>query len=227
MKILVLLLSFLISLPMALFAQSGEGLLPKVSAALSAGQEEQAVSLFGQAISANPDKAEMYYWTTIDKNSDVCPKMAFKLATYYKRVRSYDKAYLFYKELLQKSPNDVNYLNGCAEMEVCRGREDEALRTYERVFELDANNLAANIFIGNYYYLMAEQEKQKIENDYKKIAAPTRMQYAHYRDGLNRLLSTGYGKAREYLQNVIRQFPSTEAQKTLNKILLMEKEINR
>lgn len=227
MKTLVLFLSFLLSLPIMLCAQSGEGFLPKVSAALSAGQGEQAVSLFGQAVSANPDKAEMYYWTTVDKNSDVCPKMALKLATYYKKARNYDKGYLFYKELLQKTPDDVNFLTGCADMEVCRGKEIEALRTYERVLELDADNLAANIFIGNYYYLMAEQEKQKIENDYKKIAAPTRMQYAHYRDGLSRVLSTGYGKAREYLQNVIRQFPSTEAQKTLNRIQLIEKEMNK
>lgn len=227
MKTLVLFLSFLLSFPIALFAQSGESFLPKVSAALSAGQGEQAVSLFSQAVSANPDKAEMYYWTAVDKNSDECPKMALKLATYYKKARSYDKAYLFYKELLQKTPNDVNFLAGCAEMEVCRGKETEALRTYERVLELDGNNLAANIFIGNYYYLMAEQEKQKIENDYKKITTPTRMQYGHYRDGLSRVLSTRYGKAREYLQNVIRQFPSTEAQKTLNKIQLIEKELNR
>lgn len=227
MKTPVLLLSFLLSFPIVLFAQSGEGFLPKVSAALSAGQGEQAVSLFGQAVSANPDKAEMYYWTMVDKNSDLSPKMALKLATYYKKARSYDKAYLFYRELLQKTPNDVNFLTGCAEMEVCRGKEGEALRTYERIIELDVDNLGANIFFGNYYYLMAEQEKQKIENDYKKIASPTRMQYAHYRDGLSRVLSTGYGKAKEYLQNVTRQFHSTEAQKTLNKIQLLEKELNR
>jgi TolA-binding protein len=40
-------------------------------------------------------------------------------------------------------------------------------------------------------------------------------------------MSTGYGKAREYLQKVISQFPSTEAQKTLERIKLIEKEVNR
>lgn len=227
MKTVVLFFSFLLSFPLVLSAQSAEALLPKVSAALSAGQEEQAVALFAQAISANPDKSEMYYWTTVDKNSEVCPKLALKLATYYKKARNYDRAYLFYKELLQKSPNDVNYLSGCAEMEVYRGNESEALRAYEKIIGVDVNHLAANIFIGNYYYLTAEQEKQKMENEYRKIAAPTRMQHGHYRDELSRLVSTRYEKAKEYLQNVIRQFPSTEAQKTLNKILLIEKEVNR
>lgn len=227
MKTVVLFFSFLLSFPLLLLAQSGEGLLSKVSAALSAGQEEQAVVLFAQAISANSEKSEMYYWTTVDKNSDVCSKLASKLAAYYKKARNYDRAYLFYKELLQKTPNDVNYLSGCAEMEVYRGNESEALRMYEKVIGLDTDNLAANIFIGNYYYLTAEQEKQKMENEYKKITTPTRMQYGHYRDGLSHLLSTRYEKAKEYLQNVIRQFPSTEAQKTLNKIQLIEKELNR
>ena len=137
------------------------------------------------------------------------------------------KRIFFYKELLQKSPNDVNCLVSCAEMEVCRGRESEALETYRKVLSLDADNLAANIFIGNYLYLKAEREKKQLEADYKKISAPTRMQYARYRDGLSRVMSTGYGKAREYLQKVISQFPSTEAQKTLERIKLIEKEVNR
>ena len=37
----------------------------------------------------------------------------------------------------------------------------------------DVNHLAANIFVGNYYYLMAEQEKQQLMRDYKKISSPT------------------------------------------------------
>jgi hypothetical protein len=41
---------------------------------------------------------------------------------------------------------------------------------YEKILQLDADNLAANIFLGNYYYLMAEQEKKKLETDYKKTS---------------------------------------------------------
>ena len=87
--------------------------------------------------------------------------------------------------------------------------------------------LAANIFLGNYYYLMAEQEKKKLESDYKKLSSPTKMQYARYRDGLSKLFATGYEKARSSLQKVVLRFPSTEAQKTLDKILRIEKEVNR
>ena len=51
------------------------------------------------------------------------------------------------------------------------------------------------------------------------------MQYARYKDGLSRLMTERYGKAKEYLQNVVRQFPSTEVMKTLEKIRKLEVEM--
>ena len=48
-------------------------------------------------------------------------------------MRNYDKAYLFYKEFLQRHPEDVPALVSCAEMEMMRGKEKDALKTYETV----------------------------------------------------------------------------------------------
>lgn len=208
-------------------AQTAGEMLQKVSAAMEAGQQGPAVSYFRQAIGLDIDRSEMYYWTNVDKNSQISPKLANELSTAFKKKRNFDKAYLFYKELLQKSPENVDCLEDCAEVQVCRGQEKDALRMYEKVLQLDADNLAANIFLGNYYYLMAEREKSKLENDFKKIPSPTKMQYARYRDGLSSLFANGYEKARVSLQKVILRFPSTEAKKTLDKILNIEKEVNR
>ena len=205
MRALTIFFLSLFSLPLVLNAQSVDEMLQKVSAAIESGQHGQAVSYFRQTIGLNIDRTEMFY----------------------RRNRNYDKAYLFYKELLQKTPDNVDYLEACAEMQVCRGQEKEALRMYEKVLQLDADNLAANIFLGNYYYLMAEKEKKRLDTDFKKLASPTKMQYARYRDGLSKVFSTGYQKARNSLRKVISQFPSTEAQKTLDKILRIEKEVNR
>ena len=229
MRALTILFLFLFSLPMMpnLKAQPVNGMLKKVSAAIEAGQYGQAVSYFRQTIGLDMERTEMYYWTSVDKNSGVSVKLAYELAVAYKRKRNYDKAYLFYKELLQKEPGNVGYLEACAEMQVCRGQEKDALRIYEKILLLDADNLAANIFLGNYYYLMAEQEKRKLDADYKKLSSPTKMQYARYRDGLSKLFDTGYEKARDALEKVVLRFPSTEARKTLDKILKVEKEVNR
>lgn len=83
---------------------------------------------------------------------------------------------------------------------------------------MDADNLQANIFLSNYYYLQAERDKKELEDDFRRIFSPTRMQYARYRNGLSEVLSTGYDRAKLYLQKVLQLFPSTEAVKTLDKI---------
>lgn len=103
-----------------------------------------------------------------------------------------------------------------------RGKEKDAVKMYEKALMLDADNLQANIFLGNYYYLQAEIEKKKIEEDYKKLASPTRMQYARYRNGLTDVFTNNYTKAKTYLQRVLQMFPSTEAGKTLDKIKKVE-----
>lgn len=227
MRALTILLLSLFSLPSVLYAQSVDEMLQKVSAAIEAGQNGPAVSYFRQAIGLNMERTEMFYWTRVDKNGEMAAKLAAELAATYRKKRNYDKAYLFYQELLQKAPDNVDYLEACAEMQVGRGEEKSALRMYEKILQLDADNLAANIFLGNYYYLMAEREKKQLDADYKKIASPTKMQYARYRNGLLRVFATGYEKARSSLQKVVLRFPSTEAQKTLDKILKVEKEVNR
>lgn len=225
MKTLTFLLSFIAAFPFALAAQTAGELLQKVSAALIEGQDDYAVSLFRQSVAAGVDQTEMYYWTQVEKGSAVAPRLVSELASYYKSKRNYDKAYLFYREYLQYHPEDISALVSCAEMEMMRGKEKDALKTYEKVLKMDSNNLQANIFLGNYYYLQAEREKKKLDDDYKKITSPTRMQYARYRNGLSDVYTNSYSKAKNYLQRVLQLFPSTEAGRTLEKIGALEKEM--
>ena len=97
MKTLTLLFFGLLLCPMSLLAQSADVLLQKVSDALSAGKDDYAVSLFRQAAGMGAEQTEMFYWTRIEKNSAVAPRLVRELAAYYKDKRNYDKAYLFYK----------------------------------------------------------------------------------------------------------------------------------
>ena len=227
MKTLTLLFFGFLLCPISLWAQSADVLLQKVSDALSVGKDDYAVSLFRQAASMGAEQAEMFYWTRVEKSSAVAPRFVQELAAYYKDKRNYDKAYLFYKEWLQYYPEDIPGLVACAEMQMMRGETEDALKLYERVLALDADNLQANIFLGNYYYLQAEQKKKTLDDNYKKIVSPTRMQYAGYRNGLSDVFSNGYDKAKNYLQKVLQQFPSTEAGKTLERIKILEKEMNK
>ncbi|WP_291530117.1 tetratricopeptide repeat protein [Bacteroides sp. UBA939] len=225
MRTLTLLFSFMTAFPFVLSAQSAGELLQKVSAALSEEQDDYAVSLFRQSIDAEADQAEMFYWTHIEKSSPVAPHLINELATYYKRKRNYDKAYLFYREYLQYHSEDIAALVSCAEMEMMRGKEKDAVETYEKVLMHDANNLQANIFLGNYFYLQAEQEKKTLDSNYKRITSPTRMQHARYRNSLSAVYSNSYSKAKDYLQRVLQLFPSTEAGNILEKIKKLETEM--
>ena len=98
-------------------------------------------------------------------------------------------------------------------------------KDYEKVLMLDGDNLQANIFLGNYFYLQAEKERKKLDDDFKKITSPTRMQYARYRNGLSDVLTNSYSKAKTYLQRVLQVFPSMEAGNTLERIKKMEAEM--
>lgn len=226
MRTLTLLFVFVFALPFALGAQLADQLLQKMSGALAAEQDDYAVSLFRQLVNERVETVEMYYWARVDKSSDVAPRLVNELALYYRTVRNYDKTYLFYKEFLQYYPGNVDALVACAEASVMRGKEKEALALYEKILLLNANNLQANVFLGNYYYLQAEREKNRLERDYKQIVAPTRMQNARYRNGFSDLFSTSYAKAKKYLQRVIRLYPSMEAGKTLEKIKRLETEMH-
>lgn len=91
MKTLTLLFSLFLMCPLSVWGQSADELLSKVSDALSEGKDDYAVSLFRQAANAGEDRTEMFYWTNVDKSSEVAPRLADVLAVHYKEMRNYDK----------------------------------------------------------------------------------------------------------------------------------------
>ena len=223
-RTLTLLLILCLSYPIAWAAQGDDGILERLSDAMSQEKWEDAEKLFRQAVAGNVEKAETFFWTVVGTDCKIRKAMALELGSYFKNNRSYEKAYPFYKELIDVLPQNVEYLSACAELEVLRGKESNALSLYEKILTLDLNHLPANIFVGNYYYLLADQKKQKLDKDYKKIQSPTKMQYAGYRGDLDDIVHSGYAKAKVYLERVMTQFPSTEVKKTLDKIRLVERE---
>lgn len=225
MKTLTLFLLYCCLLPLAAGAQTAEALLQKVPEAIASGQMGYAESLFRQACHANTSQAEMFYWTSVDKSSELAVRFAASLVECFKDAANYDKAYLFYKEQLAHKPDDVTLLVACGDVEVRRGKLADALETYEKVIGLDPDNLQACIFLGNYYYLKAENARKKLDADYRRIPSPTRMQYARYRNGLSEVFDSGYAKARTYLKHVMKLFPSTGADSTLERIDSLEQEI--
>lgn len=212
---------------MSLSAQTAEQILPNVTNALAEQHWEEASNLFRLAVDKDLYKSEKYFQEQVSASCPARTEMIHQLGFYCKGSRDYEKAYVYYKELVQLRPREIIYLVSCAELEVILGKENDALKSYEKILSMDSNNLAANIFIGNYYYFTADKEKRMLDNEFKKTEAPTRMQYANYRNELSRLVANQYEKAKTFLEKVISQFPSVEAKKTLDKIRAVEEESRR
>jgi lipopolysaccharide biosynthesis regulator YciM len=207
--------SLLILLPLYLDAQTATVLLQKVSGLLSEKKWDAATDLFQQAVGKDVTRAEIYFRAEVDKQSPAAISFAERLAVYYKNTREYTRAYNFYKMLLASEPDDATYLSGCAESAFGKGNEEEAVMLYDKVINLNSNNLRANIFLGSYFFMKAEGERRTINNIFKKIANPTTMQKAHYKDELKSLYTSLYHKSKNYLDTVTKTFHSAEAKKML------------
>lgn len=202
----------------SMFAQTNNRIFEHISANMAEGKWAEATMLFHQAMTENIVLTDEFFWKEVDPNCEGRRLMALDLGNYYRDKRSYDKASLCFSEVDRLSPNDVNCLSARAEITAMQGREKDALELYGKILSIDAGNLPANIFVGNYYYLQADNERVALDHNFQAIAAPNRMQYARYRGAMEELVNTEYARAKLYLERVILRFPSAEIKKTLGKI---------
>lgn len=205
-------------------ATAQEKLSAEVESAIEPQDWEEAENGYRTLVKEHIEDAELFFWQNAKEDNPYREKMASILGEYYRNARNYGKAYMFYDELLKLQPKNIDYLIASAEIKAYMGKEEDAIELYERVLSLDRDNLPANIFIGNYYFFHAEKEFATLKSEFAKFRAPTRMQYARYREDMNLLIQSDYAKAKGYLQRVVTLFPSLEVKKILNKIRAIELE---
>ncbi|MDR0988283.1 MAG: hypothetical protein LBM06_02315 [Prevotellaceae bacterium] len=127
----------------------------------------------------------------------------------------------------KETTEDLTALAHQAELQFLNGREQDAARMYEYLLRYDRTHLQANIYLGNYHFLQAEDEKAQLESAFRKLRRPTRMQRARFQNRLVDIFSNHYTKAKGYLQQVLLSFPSTQAEYALQKIGALEKALKR
>lgn len=223
MRKFIVVFSFFI--PVLLFAQKNIILIDDIKMALKDARYAQATIMFSQLIDKDIEQSERLYWESKFYIGEVSSDLAYRLAVKYESNMVYNKAFFYYKEALYAKPNRVDCMLPMANIYLRYGEEDKAVKLCEKIAEKDENNTEANIILGNYFFFKGEVEKLKATKEYNSITKPRRMQYARYRDRLNEIFATLFDKARTHLERVMKQFPSTEAKKTLEKIELIEKEI--
>ena len=177
------------------------------------------------SVSVALEQLESLYWAETDKEKGASVALVRDLAVRYASVRNDDKAYVFGCEYLRHVPDDVPMMELCASASLMRGQEDEAARLYGEVLRCDSNHLQANIFLGSYYYLKGERERNDLERWFFRLKRPTRMQYARYRNRLGVIFRRTYVKARHCLQKAEQQLPSDGTDRTLMRIRQVEQTV--
>lgn len=220
-----ILLFMIVMMPVEVWPQTKGDLLTKLSLAVEEELYEQAEGMLREVMSVDVESAEQFYWIYLGRQHAMAPKLAHELAAYFEKHSDYDKASVFYREYIQFNSEDTKVLLSLAKVDAFRGEETEAVYTYEKVLELQPDNLDANIYVANYYYLQAKLGRQQVEQDYKRIKSPTRMQYAHYRNELDRVFADKYVKAYAHFQRVLNQFSSVGARKAVAEIEQVKKEM--
>lgn len=111
---------------------------------------------------------------------------------------------------------DLTVAEWLAKAERCllNGNDSEAAFNYEQALGIDPENLSANIFLGNYYYVRAEINRKEIDSSFNKQKKHTQAEREEYFNALSELVPT-YDKAKKYLEKVLSRFPSSEVKKTL------------
>jgi tetratricopeptide (TPR) repeat protein len=214
-------------IPLNMPAQTVDNVLDQVTAALEQSHWQEADNLYRIAVDVDVFRSERYLNDKVQDNSPARPSMLMYLGDYFRRTRNYDDAYSYYKKLVAANPKDINYLLRLSEMEVQLGKESDALITYQSIYNIDENNLSANIFLGNYYFCEAEKQMNELYNEHQKTVNPTRIQLSAYHDQKVQIYNTNYKRSKKYLETASKRFPSAEVFKTLKKIQHVEDEIQR
>lgn len=78
-------------------------------------------------------------------------------------------------------------------------RPDEAASIFEQIVALDNQNYDALAFLCNYQFALGMKSVQELEQAYKLLKVPTRMQTAKFENALRTLYDTRFKKAEDYL----------------------------
>lgn len=145
-----------------------EDLLQQAQAADQAGEYDQEMALLRQAITVKPKMAEAHYRlgalyldrSMFDEAIGSLKVALFlkhtgaqkELAIAYFKAGKLDEAEALYKEMLVKTPNDMDLRYRLGNIYLAKGMLNEAGAEYRQVLQMDPNNGGAHNGLANLYY---------------------------------------------------------------------------
>ena len=141
---------------------------------------------------------------------DLSPRINQYLCQHYKFTHQYAKHVDILHEMIDKSPRNIPLIKEVAFALYNNGDTDNALAHFEEILIYDPTDREAILFLGNYYYIKGKQKMNRLYEDYQNIIAPTRMQYAQYKQTQQEIKNNELALASKYL-NQANQMKSTNA----------------
>lgn len=141
---------------------------------------------------------------------DLSPRINQYLCQHYKFTHQYAKHVDILHEMIDKSPRNIPLIREIAFALYNNGDTDNALAHFEEVLIYDPTDRESILFLGNYYYIKGKQKMNRLYEDYQNIIAPTRMQYAQYKQTQQEIKNNELALASKYL-NQANQMKSTNA----------------
>lgn len=123
-----------------------------------------------------------------------------KLAYTYYNSKQYAKLESLTTQLLLLRPDDTKMMQFKATSFQGQKKMKEAKAAFEKLIEINPENLSANIFLGNYAYQVGKMQIDKETKKYEAIPKPTRAQYSQFQKKIKITIGNAYGKAIPYLE---------------------------
>ena len=222
-RVLIITLACILS-PTSLLAQVSDSVVSNLLILYEQENWEEVRKHFKDFSVADPHNAEVFYWLRAVDNDELRPALLEDLAKSYLARHNHPKVISVYRELVLKSKLSINLLLEIASTVINMGDVRLTQLIYERVLNIDLDNLQANMFMGSFLFLRGEKELSRLNYNYKKEMKMSRMQYAEYRREYANIFNLYYAKSREYLERVNKQKKSKEITKTLDYISKLEVE---
>lgn len=138
-----------------------------------------------------------------------------KLAYVYYNTKAYEKLELLASELLREEPEDEKLLQFYASSLQKNKKINEAKAVYEKLLLKNPNNLAANVFMGNYYYQVGKSKIEKEEQKYKATPNQDRVMWSNLQKRTKLITDQYYSKAVFYLENAYKHDENINIKKML------------
>lgn len=158
---------------------------------------------------------EEIYLKAIENFPDLQHTYKTRLCNTYYYSKQYEKVVPLAEEILAVDPDDLKVRKFYAGSLSRLKKTTEAFEAYKKVLEYEPEDENANMFVGNYYYLVGKSKLDRETKKYEAIATPSRVQYHEFTKKNQAIIADYYTKALPYLETAYKVGQNQNVKKIL------------